>query len=55
MMPKFKNVSPVGELELPTLGFVVPAGGVVDVDDATAEGFLLQPDVWKPIDSKKEA
>lgn len=51
-MPKFKNVSSSGDLELPLVGRVVEAGEVFEVSDE--QGLLLvdQPALWAPIVEK---
>lgn len=43
-MPKIKNVSPFGDLDIPLLGRVVGAGSVVEVTDEQAAVLLLQED-----------
>lgn len=46
---KIKNVSPLGDLDVPLLGNrVVKAGEEIDVSDAHAKRLLLQPDNWQP-------
>lgn len=52
-MTKFKNVSPLGDLDVPVLYRIVPAGEVVDVPADLADGFARQPDVWEPVVEKK--
>ena len=47
-MPKIKNVSPFGDLDVPLLGRVVPSGSITEVTDAEAEILLQQPDNFKP-------
>ena len=46
---KFKNVSPLGDLEVPVLRAFVAAGETVEVPDELAEGFALQPITWEPV------
>lgn len=46
-MPKIKNVSPFGDLDVPLLGRVVESGSITEVTDAQAEILLQQPDNWK--------
>lgn len=48
MAKKIRNVSPYGDLDVPLLGVVVPAGGVVDVTDENALILLDQPENWVP-------
>lgn len=43
-MPKIKNVSPFGDLDIPLLGRVVEAGAVVEVTDDQAAILLRQED-----------
>jgi hypothetical protein len=50
-MSKFKNVSPMGDLEVPVLGRTVKAGDTVEVPAEFADGFAAQTDVWKLVGS----
>lgn len=43
-MPKIKNVSPFGALDIPLLGRVVDAGSTVEVTDEEAAILLRQED-----------
>ena len=43
-MPKIKNVSPFGDLDIPLLGRVVSAGATVEVTDEQAAILLRQED-----------
>lgn len=52
-MPKFKNVSQFGDLDLPVLDRIVLAGEVFDVPAELADSFTAQPDVWEPVKEKK--
>jgi hypothetical protein len=45
---KFKNVSPLGALELPLVGRVVARGEVVQVTAAQAKHLTGQAD-WQPV------
>lgn len=45
-MPRIKNVSPFGDLDVPLLGTVVPQGSIVDVTDEQAEILLRQEANW---------
>lgn len=54
-MASIKNVSPFGDLEVPSLGLTVLAGETVEVPDDVAEGFLAQPFHWASGDSKKSS
>ena len=48
-MPKFRNVSPLGALELPLVGRVVERGEVISVTAAQAKHLAGQTDVWQPV------
>lgn len=48
-MPKIKNVSPFGDLDVPLLGRVIAAGESVEVTDEQAEVLLQQPDNYQPV------
>lgn len=50
---KFKNVSPLGDLEVPALGRVVKAGEVFDVPASIGESLVAQPDVFQVVKSEK--
>lgn len=49
-MSKFKNVSSLGELDVPALNAIVGAGAVVDVDGDLAAAFADQPSIWQALD-----
>lgn len=49
MPKKFKNVSPLGALEIPALGIVVEPGEIFTVSDALAPNFADQADTFKPV------
>ncbi len=51
---KFKNVSPLGDLEVPVLGRVVKSGEVFEVPKAIGESLVKQPDVFELVKSEKE-
>ncbi len=51
-MLKIKNVSPLGDLDVPLLGRVVKAGEVVEVTKEQSSKLLAQGDVWEPASSK---
>lgn len=54
-MPRFKNVSPLGELDVPALGLTIPAGQFMDVTDPElAASFADQPGTWEPVLSAAE-
>ena len=39
-MKSIKNVSPLGDLDLPTVGVVVASGEVIEVADGVAESLI---------------
>lgn len=49
-MPKLKNISPLGALDVPLLRTVVEAGQVVEVTEEQARVLLLQPGNYEPAD-----
>lgn len=49
-MPKIKNVSPYGALDIPLLRRTVGAGEVVDVTAEQAERLLPQAENYEPAD-----
>ena len=49
-MAKIKNISPLGDLSIPSLGLDVKAGASVDVSDEAAASLLAQPDNWAAAD-----
>lgn len=49
-MPKLKNISPLGALDVPLLRRVVEADEVFDVNEDQALVLLLQPDNYQPAD-----
>jgi hypothetical protein len=48
-MPKIKNVSPFGDLDVPLLGRIVAAGETVEVSEEEAEILLQQEDNYQPV------
>lgn len=48
-MPVIRNVSPLGDLDVPLLGRIVTAGEEIDVPKAAAELLLAQPDNFQPV------
>jgi hypothetical protein len=48
-MPKFKNVSPLGALDLPLLGRVVEPGEVIEVTAEQAKHLEGQIAAWQPV------
>jgi len=49
---KIKNVSPLGDLDVPLLGRVVKSGEVVEVTKEQSTRLLAQGDVWELASSK---
>ncbi|MEJ1195077.1 hypothetical protein [Pseudarthrobacter sp. CCNWLW207] len=49
-MPRLKNISPLGALDVPLLRRVVEADEIVDVTEDQARVLLLQPDNYQPTD-----
>jgi hypothetical protein len=49
-MAKIKNISPLGDLNIPSLGLDVKAGAIVDVSDEAAASLLAQTDNWTAAD-----
>lgn len=54
-MPKYKNISPLGALELPLIGRVVERGEVITVTTAQARHLAGQADAWQPVEGKPGA
>lgn len=48
-MPKIKNVSPFGDLDVPLLGRIVASGETVEVTEEHAELLLQQPDNYQAV------
>ena len=49
-MAKVKNVSPLGDLFVPSLNLEVKAGATVEVSDEAAASLLAQSDNWAAAD-----
>jgi hypothetical protein len=49
-MAKIKNISPLGDLSIPSLGIDVKSGEVVEVSNEAAAELLGQPDNWTAAD-----
>lgn len=49
-MAKIKNISPLGDLSVPSLNLEVKAGATADVSDEAAALLLAQPDNWTAAD-----
>lgn len=46
---EYKNISPLGELEIPALGIVVPLDETFEVPDDMVEYFDRQPGNFEPV------
>lgn len=53
-MPKLKNVSPYGDLDIPLLGRVVAAGEVFEVTTEQAKHLKGQDENFQPVTTKKD-
>ena len=51
---KVRNVSPLGDLDVPVLRRAVAAGEVVEVDDELAANLLEQTANWAPAPATKK-
>lgn len=49
-MAKVKNVSPLGDLDVPALGLTVKAGETIEVTEEAAKSLLEQLTNWVPAD-----
>jgi hypothetical protein len=49
-MPRLKNISPLGALDVPLLRRIVEAEEIIDVTEDQARVLLLQPDNYQPTD-----
>lgn len=49
-MAKIKNVSPLGDLFVPSFGLEVKAGEIIEVSDEVAVSLLDQPTNWVAAD-----
>lgn len=47
-MPTIRNVSPIGDLDVPLLRRVVRAGEEIEVTKDQAEALLAQASNWQP-------
>ena len=47
---RIRNLNPIGEVEVPSLGRVVAAGETVEVSDEVGAALLDQPMNWAPAD-----
>ena len=46
-MATLKNISPLGDLEVPILGRIVKADESVEISDALVDGFKDQTSTWE--------
>jgi hypothetical protein len=49
-MAQIKNISPLGDVDVPALGLSVKAGETIEVADNAAASLLEQTDNWAPAD-----
>lgn len=49
-MPRLKNISPLGALDVPLLRRIVEAEEIIDVTEDQARVLLQQPDNYQPTD-----
>lgn len=54
MATKFKNVSPLGALDVPALGKIVQPGEVFEVDATLVQSFADQPGNFEPVKTTKK-
>ena len=54
-MPRLKNISPLGALDVPLLRRIVEAEEIIDVSEDQARVLLLQPDNYQPTDKAAKA
>lgn len=54
-MPRLKNISPLGALDVPLLRRIVDAEEIIDVTEDQARVLLLQPDNYQPTDKAAKA
>ncbi|BCW79005.1 hypothetical protein [Arthrobacter sp. NicSoilC5] len=54
-MPRLKNISPLGALDVPLLRRIVDAEEIIDVTEDQARVLLLQPDNYQPTDKAANA
>ena len=46
-MAKLKNISPLGDLDVPVLGRTVKEGETVEISDDLVDGFKDQTSTWE--------
>jgi hypothetical protein len=49
-MAKIRNISPLGDVDVPALGLSVKAGETIEVSDEAAASLLEQTENWAPAD-----
>lgn len=54
-MTIIKNVSPLGDLDVPLLGRFLDAGEEIEVSDDVAERLLPQAENYEPVDDEAKA
>lgn len=52
---KLKNVSPLGDLDVPVLGRVVKAGELFEVPPSVGKQLSAQPDVFQVVTEKEKS
>ncbi len=51
-MPRIKNISPIGAIDVPLLRRTLEADEQIDVTEDQARRLLAQPDVYGPVDKQ---
>ncbi|MEB0001603.1 hypothetical protein QN357_01460 [Cryobacterium sp. RTC2.1] len=54
-MPKYRNVSPLGDLDTPIVGRIVEAGEVIELPAERAVFLVGQDETWEPADDEARA
>ena len=49
---RIKNISPLGDVDVPLLGRIVEAGEIIDVSPEEAEQLVLQEANWQATDAE---
>lgn len=49
---KIRNISPLGDLEVPALRMVVAAGAVIEAPDELGASLLEQSETWAAVSAK---
>lgn len=50
--PRFRNISPLGALDVPALGTIIDAGEVFEVSEEIAALLAEQPEHYEPADGQ---